>query len=40
MKINHAMSISEINRFVFNKTKHENKKLFCRYCYWIILAKT
>ena len=25
-------SIKDFNRYMFNKTKHKNKKHFCRYC--------
>ena len=32
MKINHTMYIKYFNRFMFNKTKHETKKHFCRHC--------
>ena len=24
--------IKDFNKFIFNKTKHKNKKYFCRYC--------
>ena len=28
----HYMYIKDLNRFIYNKTKHKNKKHFCKYC--------
>ena len=28
----HCVHIEGFNRFMYNKTKHRNKKHFCRYC--------
>ena len=28
----HYVYIKDCNRFMFNKTKHKNKKHFCKYC--------
>ena len=28
----HYVCIKDFNEFMFNKTKHKNKKHFCRYC--------
>ena len=28
----HYVYIKDFNKFMFNKTKHKNKKHFCRYC--------
>ena len=28
----HYVYIKDFNKFMCNKTKHKNKKLFCRYC--------
>ena len=32
MKRSHIVSILKNNRFMCNKTKNKNKKLFCKYC--------
>ena len=28
----HYVYIKDFNKFIFNNTKHKNKKHFCRYC--------
>ena len=31
--------IKNFNRFMFNKTKHINKKHFCKYCFQCLVVK-
>ena len=31
--------IKNFNRFMFNKTKHKNKKRFCKYCFQCLVVK-
>ena len=35
----HYVYIKDFNRFMFHKTKNENKKYFCKSCLWCFSSK-